>query len=242
VARAPTQRRPSQEARAASPAGDDAASGRLAARLARGRTRARPDGDASTMRRGRSLRRSWSKRKARPQPSGRSNNLPGAQTTFRALKEVFSQHGLPMSLYTDRGSHDFRTTKAGALDRGCPTPVGRALAQLGVEPIGAFSPHSPSKDGRSSERPRRGAVRSARSGRFRIVWSRNSGSPGSRRSRRPTLSSATSIRQPTTRALRLSRPARARPSRRSRASISTRSCASKRSGRSATTIASPTGP
>jgi transposase len=164
----------------------------------------------------------------------------GTASTFRALKEVFSQHGLPMSLYTDRGSHYFRTTKAGEIDRGCPTQVGRALAQLGVEHIGAFSPHSPSRDGRSSERPRRGAVRSARSGRFRIVWSRNSGSPGSRRSRRPTLSSATSICQPTTRALRLSRPARARPSRRSRASISTRSCASKRSGRSATTIACPT--
>jgi hypothetical protein len=41
-----------------------------------------------------------------------------------------------MSLYTDRGAHYFRTTKAGEIDRGCPTQVGRALAQLGVEPIG----------------------------------------------------------------------------------------------------------
>jgi transposase len=66
----------------------------------------------------------------------------GTASTFRALKEVFSQHGLPMSLYTDRGSHYFRTTKAGEIDRGCPTQVGRALAQLGVEPIGAFSPQT----------------------------------------------------------------------------------------------------
>jgi hypothetical protein len=47
-----------------------------------------------------------------------------------------------MSLYTDRGSHYFRATKAGEIDRGCPTQVGRALAQLGVEHIGAFSPQA----------------------------------------------------------------------------------------------------
>ena len=47
-----------------------------------------------------------------------------------------------MSLYTDRGSHYFRTTKAGEIDRGSPTQVGRALAQLGVEHIGAFSPQA----------------------------------------------------------------------------------------------------
>ena len=66
----------------------------------------------------------------------------GAASTFRALKEVFSEHGLPMSLYTDRGSHYFRTTKAGEIDRGCPTQVGRALEQLGIEHIGAFSPQA----------------------------------------------------------------------------------------------------
>jgi hypothetical protein len=48
--------------------------------------------------------------------------------SFRALNEVFAEHGLPMSLYTDRGSHYFRATKAGEIDRGCPTQVGRALA------------------------------------------------------------------------------------------------------------------
>ena len=163
----------------------------------------------SMTRRGRSTRAFSSRRKA---------------STFRALKEVFSERGLPMSLYTDRGSHYFRTTKAGEIDRGCPTQVSRALAQLGVEPIGAFSPQA------------RG-----RSGRCRIVWSRSSGSPTSPTSRRPTLSSATSICRSTTPTLPLSRPVRARPSRRSRASISTRSCASRRSARSAMTIASPTG-
>ena len=66
----------------------------------------------------------------------------GTASTFRALNEVFAEHGLPMSLYTDRGSHYFRTTKAGEIDRGSPTQVGRALAQLGVEHIGAFSPQA----------------------------------------------------------------------------------------------------
>jgi hypothetical protein len=97
----------------------------------------------------------------------------GTASTFRALKEVFSEYGLPMSLYTDRGSHYFRAAKAGEIDRGSPTEVGRALGQLGVEHIGAFSPHSPSRDGRSSERPRREADRSARSRRFRTGCRRN---------------------------------------------------------------------
>jgi transposase len=67
----------------------------------------------------------------------------GTASTFRALKEVFSEHGLPMSLYTDRGAHYFHTPKAGGeIDRGHPTQVGRALAQLGVEHIGAYSPQA----------------------------------------------------------------------------------------------------
>src|SRR6204780_4641543 len=66
----------------------------------------------------------------------------GTASTFRALKEVFAEHGLPMSLFTDRRSPYFRTNKAGEIDRGSPTQVGRALAQLGVEHIGAFSPQA----------------------------------------------------------------------------------------------------
>ena len=52
---------------------------------------------------------------------------------------------------------------------------------------------------------------------------KGSGSPGSRRSRRPTPSSARSICPPTMSASPRRRPSRARPSPRSRASISTRS-------------------
>jgi ribosomal protein S16 len=66
----------------------------------------------------------------------------GTASTFRALKEAFCEHSLPMSLYTDRGAHYFHTTKAGEIDRKQPTQVGRALEQLGVEHIGAYSPQA----------------------------------------------------------------------------------------------------
>jgi transposase len=66
----------------------------------------------------------------------------GTASTFRALKDVFPEHGLPMSFYTDRGSHYFRTTKAGEIDRSHLTQVGRALEQLGVDHIGAYSPQA----------------------------------------------------------------------------------------------------
>ena len=86
-------------------------------------------------------------------------------SNFRALNEVFSQHGLPRSLYTDRGAHYFHTPKAGGdVDRGHLTQVGRRSSSSGSsisEPI----------------RRRPGVVRSARSGRFRTESSTNSRSP-----------------------------------------------------------------
>ena len=67
----------------------------------------------------------------------------GTASTFRALIEVFGRHGLPLSLYTDRGSHYFHTPEAGGkVDRTCLTQVGRALAHLGVEHIAAYSPQA----------------------------------------------------------------------------------------------------
>jgi transposase len=67
----------------------------------------------------------------------------GTASTFRALKEVFAGHGLPMSLYTDRGAQYFRTAETGGkIDRGRLTQVGRALERLGVEHIGAYSPQA----------------------------------------------------------------------------------------------------
>lgn len=67
----------------------------------------------------------------------------GTASTLRALLDVFTTHGLPASLYTDRGSHYFFTPKAGeAVDKDRLTQVGRALAHLGIEHIPAYSPEA----------------------------------------------------------------------------------------------------
>jgi len=67
----------------------------------------------------------------------------GTDSTFRGLLDVFGRHGLPLSLYTDRGSHYFHTPEAGGkVDRDNPTQVGRALAQLSIEHIAAYSPEA----------------------------------------------------------------------------------------------------
>ena len=67
----------------------------------------------------------------------------GTASTLRGFNEVFGEHGLPMSVYTDRGSHYFHTPEAGGkVDRAHLTQVGRALAQLGVEHIAAYSPQA----------------------------------------------------------------------------------------------------
>jgi hypothetical protein len=67
----------------------------------------------------------------------------GTASTFRALLDVFTAHGLPSSLYTDRGSHYFYTPKTGeAVAKDRPTQVGRALARLGIEHIPAYSPQA----------------------------------------------------------------------------------------------------
>lgn len=67
----------------------------------------------------------------------------GSASTFQALHEVIAAKGLFCSLYTDRGSHYFHTPKAGGkVDRGHPTQVGRALTQLGIRHIAAYSPEA----------------------------------------------------------------------------------------------------
>jgi transposase len=67
----------------------------------------------------------------------------GTDSSFRALLEVFATHGLPSSLYTDRGSHYFHTPAAdGPVDKERLTQVGRALKRLGIEHIPAYSPEA----------------------------------------------------------------------------------------------------
>jgi transposase len=67
----------------------------------------------------------------------------GTLSSFRALAEVIGAHGLPCALYTDRASHYFVTPTAGAkVAKDQLTQVGRALAQLGIEHIPAYSPEA----------------------------------------------------------------------------------------------------
>jgi transposase len=67
----------------------------------------------------------------------------GTTSTFRGLAEVVERHGLFCSFYTDRGSHYFHTPEAGGpVSRTVLTQVGRALKQLGIEHIAAYSPQA----------------------------------------------------------------------------------------------------
>ncbi len=64
-------------------------------------------------------------------------------TVMAALKRVVESRGLFCSLYSDRGSHMAWTPKAGGLvDREHPTQIARALKQLGIDLILAYSPQA----------------------------------------------------------------------------------------------------
>jgi hypothetical protein len=67
----------------------------------------------------------------------------GTASSLRGRREVVARHGLFCSLYTDRGSHYFLTPQAGGrVSRSALTQVGRALKQLGIEHIAAYSPQA----------------------------------------------------------------------------------------------------
>jgi len=67
----------------------------------------------------------------------------GTDSTFRALREVFEAHGLPCSLYTERGRRYFLTPEAdGKVAKDQLTQVSRALEHLGIEHIAADTPQA----------------------------------------------------------------------------------------------------
>lgn len=67
----------------------------------------------------------------------------GTASSFRGIREVIESRGLFCSLYTDRGSHYWHTTEAGGkVDRTNLTQFGRAMKQLGIEMIPAYSPEA----------------------------------------------------------------------------------------------------
>ncbi|MEO1767025.1 hypothetical protein V6E02_07360, partial [Thiobacter sp. AK1] len=67
----------------------------------------------------------------------------GTASSFLGVKEVIEARGLFASLYTDRGSHYWHTPEAGGkVDKHNLTQFGRAMRQLGIEMIPAYSPEA----------------------------------------------------------------------------------------------------
>ena len=65
------------------------------------------------------------------------------ETVMTALRSVVQTHGIPACLYTDRAPWAFHTPTAGQpVDKDKLTQIGRALQQLGVEHIPAYSPQA----------------------------------------------------------------------------------------------------
>jgi transposase len=65
------------------------------------------------------------------------------RTVMAGVREVIEQEGLFCTLYSDRGSHFFHTPKAGeVVDKRRPTQFGRALQELGIQMIAAYSPQA----------------------------------------------------------------------------------------------------
>lgn len=64
-------------------------------------------------------------------------------TVMAAVREVIERQGLFCSLYSDRGSHFFYTPKAGEpVDKSRLTQFGRALRELNIHMIPAYSPQA----------------------------------------------------------------------------------------------------
>ena len=67
----------------------------------------------------------------------------GTRTLMPAVREVIETQGIFCALYSDRASHFFVTPKAGGkVDESQVTQLGRALRELGIKMIPAYSPQA----------------------------------------------------------------------------------------------------
>ena len=67
----------------------------------------------------------------------------GTWSSFKGVQEVIEQHGLFCSLYTDRRPHYWTTPEAGKkVDKENQTQFHRAMSQLGIGMIAAYSPEA----------------------------------------------------------------------------------------------------
>jgi transposase len=72
------------------------------------------------------------------------------RTIMAALRQVIQRQGLFCALYSDRARHFFLTSKAGEpVDKSRLTQVGRALKELGIQMIPAYSPQARGRSERS---------------------------------------------------------------------------------------------
>lgn len=67
----------------------------------------------------------------------------GTASSFRGVQDVIEAQGLFSSFYSDRGSHYWHTPEAdGKVDKEHLTQFGRAMKQLGIDMIAAYSPEA----------------------------------------------------------------------------------------------------
>lgn len=67
----------------------------------------------------------------------------GTASSFQGVAAVIAERGLFCSFYSDRGSHYWHTPEAGGkVDPRHPTQFGRAMHQLGIQMIAAYSPEA----------------------------------------------------------------------------------------------------
>jgi len=67
----------------------------------------------------------------------------GTVSSFRGVHDVITARGLFSSFYSDRGSHYWTTPEAdGKVDKENLTQFGRAMKQLGIDMIAAYSPEA----------------------------------------------------------------------------------------------------
>src|ERR1035437_8360947 len=67
----------------------------------------------------------------------------GTTSSLRGVQDVIAARGLFSSFYSDRGSHYWNTPEAGGkVDKVNLTQFGRAMRQLGIEMVAAYSPEA----------------------------------------------------------------------------------------------------
>jgi len=72
------------------------------------------------------------------------------RTVMAALREVIETKGVFCALYSDRGSHFFVNAQGeDRVDKHRVTQVGRAMKELGIQMIGAYSPQARERSERS---------------------------------------------------------------------------------------------